>query len=559
MPFTVQSLIEGRHPPLAVPLSETVQRALERMIEHDFSQLPVVDNENVVQGMVTSSSIVRAASNFDVTIKNLRVSDALVKTRRYRVEDDLSDLLNGLRDNYAVLIVDGEDRLIGIVTSYDTTDFFRRRAEDLMLVEDIETTLKDLVLASFVNNAGQTDEKALAAVIEEVTSSRRSELGRFQQGLRHFLKLSGTDQTPNSKWVEEAFLTVEEKKTPKTFTQLTFSDYIALFLHKGRWPLYSAVFGLDADAVSKILNEVREARNTLAHFHSDLTLRQRQLLRFCADWLARHQPNVQFAFVKSDAETKNLLPGEHGPGLTDSRYAPLALWLQRLPLSEDKVSLTFREIEDMIGDSLPESARKHRVWWSNESDRQAAQWLSVGWRVSSINVANEDVTFARIKEWEPAYRNFFSSLLRDLRAADQFSIRATAPSGASWTDVAALPDHGPQAAVFAFSFIRDDRFRVELYIDTGDKDRNKHIFDGLAARKSVIESTLGAPLSWERINYNRPTGQDYQPVSRIAIYTEGNINDSEDTKAKLRQWAVETMTKFHRVIAPYLVELLTQS
>src|SRR5689334_11929990 len=105
MPFTVQSLIEGRNPPYVVLAFETVQKALEIMIEHDFSQLPVVDDQNVVQGVITSSSIVRAANNFDITIRSLRVSDALVKARRYRVEDDLSDLLNGLRDNYAVLIV----------------------------------------------------------------------------------------------------------------------------------------------------------------------------------------------------------------------------------------------------------------------------------------------------------------------------------------------------------------------------------------------------------------------------------------------------------------------
>ena len=68
MPFKVQQLIERRRQLVTATPDETLQSALERMIEHSFSQLPVVDDENRPLGMVTSDSIVRALEMFGVTV-----------------------------------------------------------------------------------------------------------------------------------------------------------------------------------------------------------------------------------------------------------------------------------------------------------------------------------------------------------------------------------------------------------------------------------------------------------------------------------------------------------
>ena len=44
---------------------------------------------------------------------------------------------------------------------------------------------------------------------------------------------------------------------------------------------------------------------------------------------------------------------------------------------------------------------------------------------------------------------------------------------------------------------------VELYIDRGEADENKQIFDKILARKEEIETRFGAPLSWERLDTKR--------------------------------------------------------
>jgi mRNA-degrading endonuclease RelE of RelBE toxin-antitoxin system len=83
--------------------------------------------------------------------------------------------------------------------------------------------------------------------------------------------------------------------------------------------------------------------------------------------------------------------------VTTRKYLSLA----RVLLREDGTSVrfTFAQLEKAIADRLPPSARKHRPWWANERGRhvQASSWLGVGWKVGSVDLTGEIVTFNRIK------------------------------------------------------------------------------------------------------------------------------------------------------------------
>src|SRR5690242_19931325 len=120
-------------------------------------------------GWSRARAILRALKNLGVGIDALRVNHAMVKAHKYTSEDDLFDLLDDLRGTYAVLIVDGEGKLTGIVTSYDTTEYFRRQAEDMMFVADIESMLKSYIRAAFTLENGDIDQEALQEAIAEVT------------------------------------------------------------------------------------------------------------------------------------------------------------------------------------------------------------------------------------------------------------------------------------------------------------------------------------------------------------------------------------------------------
>jgi hypothetical protein len=80
------------------------------------------------------------------------------------------------------------------------------------------------------------------------------------------------------------------------------------------------------------------------------------------------------------------------------KYTPLEAYLQGIPLRQDRVVLSFAEVEKIIGDRLPPSAHKYGAWWANEREVthvQANAWLRAGWRVESVHLERKVVTFTR--------------------------------------------------------------------------------------------------------------------------------------------------------------------
>ena len=571
MPFKVQQLIERRRQLVTATPDETLQSALERMIEHSFSQLPVVDDENRPLGMVTSDSIVRALEMFGVTVDKLTVGSAMDKADERRADEDLFDLLDDLRDAYAVLIVDGRRHLIGIVTSYDTTEYFRWRDEDRMLVEDIEAGLKDQIRAAVPPAGGQDDGATLQQTIDEITDSRQESRKQFEKALKHYLELqkAGAYDTEVAQKVFTAHFGAKPA-APKDLDQLTFYEYSELLLHRRLWPRVNSVLHVERDALRKILDVVRETRNTLMHFRGDINAMQHEQVHFLADWLARLQgkaereiyvpvavPAVGNTLIAEEraeytatAPDSEAAPADEVPVESDGKYGPLAGWLQSRPSETDRVPLRFGQIEAIINDKLPPSALKHRVWWSSDaaSSSEPREWVDAGWRVAAFDAEEGQVTFVRVRERQSDYIRFFNALLADLRKSAPFDVRTAAPDGHSWYVVAGLPEHEKRAGTAGYSFARGKRFRVEFYIGYGDHARNKQIFDALRARREAIEAEFGESLSWERIDERR--------ASRIAVYRDYSIADPEEKLSKLRAWAVDAMIRFYAVMDKHVSDVV---
>ncbi|MBO0796430.1 MAG: DUF4268 domain-containing protein, partial [Ktedonobacteraceae bacterium] len=470
------------------------------------------------------------------------------------------------QDTYAVLIVDEEQKLTGVVTSYDATEYFRQRAEDMMLVEDIEEALKRYILLAFPAAEDGTNVE-LTKAIEDIMPSNRDLHGKFQQALLHYI--SNTDI--NNHKLQKALLDqafkqhIYLKEAARPFDKLTLNQYIDLFLHESRWSRYSSIFSLDRKNIRKLLDDVRKIRNNLAHFRSTVSKQQHSMLLACKNWLERHEEDVLNEFepkqltavqnINAMAESfdDSFAPIDESLQASESRYALLAQFLQSLPMRAQQIKMAFQQIEDIIGGDLPPSARQHRSWWANDSVShiQSQQWLDVDWRVSRINMSEEEVIFTRIKEREKAYIDFFSALIQGMRAKSLFYKRRPSPDGSSWLTFASIPEAGEPITSLVFSFARYGRFRVELYIDTKDKERNKQIFDALYARRQAIQEELGEmgdALQWERIDDRR--------ASRIALYHAGAIVDKDDKLVVLRKWALEAMSRFLPVMEKYVTEVL---
>jgi len=78
-----------------------------------------------------------------------------------------------------------------------------------------------------------------------------------------------------------------------------------------------------------------------------------------------------------------------------SKYHPLYAHLREG--DEDTLTLTFAQVEALMGVPLPASARARRGWWSNRAagSPQSAAWTEAGYRVEDVDLARDRVTFRK--------------------------------------------------------------------------------------------------------------------------------------------------------------------
>jgi hypothetical protein len=77
------------------------------------------------------------------------------------------------------------------------------------------------------------------------------------------------------------------------------------------------------------------------------------------------------------------------------KYEPLARFL-RTEAFETR-SLSFNEVEAILGAPLPPSARCRPEWWSNNPTGHvnAQAWLGAGYKTEGLDLAGETVVFRR--------------------------------------------------------------------------------------------------------------------------------------------------------------------
>lgn len=67
---------------------------------------------------------------------------------------------------------------------------------------------------------------------------------------------------------------------------------------------------------------------------------------------------------------------------------------------DDRIVLTFEEVNGLVHGSLPESAFKHRPWWANRTEGRGSQnlaWQSIGWETRDVDMDLDEVTFVRVR------------------------------------------------------------------------------------------------------------------------------------------------------------------
>ena len=78
-----------------------------------------------------------------------------------------------------------------------------------------------------------------------------------------------------------------------------------------------------------------------------------------------------------------------------SKYEPFRRYLQ--VQDEEQLTLSFDAVADIIGDTLPASARECAEWWANDGTHvEAKAWLDAGYQSACVSLLSETVTFIRV-------------------------------------------------------------------------------------------------------------------------------------------------------------------
>ena len=96
-------------------------------------------------------------------------------------------------------------------------------------------------------------------------------------------------------------------------------------------------------------------------------------------------------------------------GPYEGKYRKLTEHLERAP--EATETMTFGQIEEVLGFGLPESARSYQAWWANQPRGQSLAWISAGFRTSNLSIDEQRLTFLR--EDQPDTETGESSILNN--------------------------------------------------------------------------------------------------------------------------------------------------
>ncbi len=248
----LSQVLAQRKPPVCAPLDATIGDALKVMTENRFGQLPVVDGDGHLHGLITQQSIAGLYfhTGGNMPLLDLPVDNALEAVVSLSPNDHLFTAVESLaapRTN-AIVVADA-DHLAGLLTGKDMIHFFRSLFEGIILAEEVELILRDYTAKAF------PDEAALNAAA----------MAAFGPG-------------PN------------QPNLPRRHPQrLSFGDRMQMLCAAPNWPRVERIFEPQAVFVT-LMNRVREVRNELMHFRGQMDPLEYDALTRAYTWLQNRPP-----------------------------------------------------------------------------------------------------------------------------------------------------------------------------------------------------------------------------------------------------------------------------
>jgi CBS domain-containing protein len=483
------------------------------MISNDFSQLPVTDRNDVLVGMVSEQSITRHLFHFgdgtsmlDSPVDSLMDEAAAIA----HADIDLFTLLERLENCYALVITE-ERKPVGILTYYDTTDFLREWSEGLIRIQNIEQTLRQ-----YITDAFPTDD-AITAALHRVFGSDRE----------------------------------DPSKPRKSYDDLSFYNHIELIVAEAYWDRFKMNLGSKTH-FNQMMKPVNQARNQLAHFRGNLDRVQLDAVMRAERWIA-NRPKVIHgkAAVKLEGISVSATGATASLSITPWKYGALekALAQRATDFEEgDSIQHTFSDIEHLIEDELPTSARENSSWWSNDLpslQHHSVAWLRSGWQVAAVDLQNETVFFKHTER--SLYSVFWADVVERLNRVRPSFKRLTR----RFNNFYLLYNSGKKGFYYGWMFSPDRReLWTELSIDTRHSDSGaaRRYHAQLMEQKEEIEWEFAGSLVWEDDGALEHAARIY---AAHPIRVDAPMEELEVVKA----WAVDSIQRLADTMQPRIAEL----
>lgn len=244
----VGSVFPGEVVIVSVPPRMHVGDALQLMLEKRFSQLPVMENGEVL-GVFSLWSLAEhlplsGGVKVQALLAEMEVGELMEQLPRVTVKDSIHAILSQL-ERHDALLVDSPHGLQAVATSSDVLRYFYRVARPFILLQEIELALRNLI--------------EICAPGEKLTECIERALAKSYEA---------------KKWT-----------LPSNLKEMTFEGYRSIIICPANWPIFEGLLGHNRDLVAAKLERLREIRNEVFHFRSDISLLDHQHLATSRDWL----------------------------------------------------------------------------------------------------------------------------------------------------------------------------------------------------------------------------------------------------------------------------------
>lgn len=231
---------------VTLPPETLVVDALKLMRERNFSQIPIVEGDEVL-GVFSYRSFAEGLVALNKVKTNplcLTIEEFPEKLSFVQITDEVIKLLDEFDLKDAVLI-GSENNLQGIITATDALRYFYKVASEYIMFREVELAIRALIKAS-------VNEEELEDCINK--------------SLKEYYKKQGLE-------------------APKCLEDMSMQDYITILRRSDSWTLFSDVFGIDRRVVYAKLESLPNLRNEVFHFRRKITVEEYDKLRSSRDWL----------------------------------------------------------------------------------------------------------------------------------------------------------------------------------------------------------------------------------------------------------------------------------